>query len=561
MTALTQKPEFTNAARAQLASGITDASLTLNLLPGQGAMFPALAAGEVFRGRLVYRSGSTVTIEVFECTARTADALTVTRAIESVDGAAPLAHAFAAGSFVELVTTAETMNWLRDQAVYDSEVTIQPVLGQDYTLSTVEAMAERIIINSGGWAAPGNVIVPNIDKMRSILNNNSYGATVKTSAGSGVAVISGEERPTWCNGTNVVDPHPENSSNLFPLSASVAGNALTITLNPVTTDFRSPTLGSGQIFRRRVKTAISLTISAGSTLGGSNGVLQRIAVLLLDNSGTMELAAVNAVGFPGISDEGVISTTAEGGAGAAGSATVVYSAAARTNLPYRVVGYIESTQTTAGTWATAPSLIQPAGGLPAGGSFMRIEVFTSGGTWSKKPGLKRVKVTVVGGGGAGGAGGGGSNGYAGGGGGGGGASIKVIEAATLGANETVTVAGAGGTSSFGAHCSATGGSGGSGVTAGAGGVGSGGNINLNGSSGCPAQQYTLAANDSPSGGNGGSSPLGGGGAGATWSSNGAGGGAYGGGGGGGAGYFSGTTYYGTTGGGGAQGIVIVEEFY
>ena len=35
---------------------------------------------------------------------------------------------------------------------------------------------------------------------------------------------------------------------------------------------------------------------------------------------------------------------------------------ARTSLPFRVVGYVESTQATAGTWATAPSTIQGYGG-------------------------------------------------------------------------------------------------------------------------------------------------------------------------------------------------------
>jgi len=41
---------------------------------------------------------------------------------------------------------------------------------------------------------------------------------------------------------------------------------------------------------------------------------------------------------------------------------VIYSTTARTSLPFRVVGYIQSTQATAGTWATAPSTIQGQGG-------------------------------------------------------------------------------------------------------------------------------------------------------------------------------------------------------
>jgi hypothetical protein len=88
----------------------------------------------------------------------------------------------------------------------------------------------------------------------------------------------------------------------------------------------------------------------------------RIVVLALDNAGTIELAVVNISGGTNLDETTLISTTAEGGAGAADSATVVYSTTARTSLPFRVVGFIQSTQATAGTWATAPSTIQGYGG-------------------------------------------------------------------------------------------------------------------------------------------------------------------------------------------------------
>ena len=135
--------------------------------------------------------------------------------------------------------------------------------------------------------------------------------------------------------------------------------------------------------------------------------------------------------------------------------------------------------------------------------------FTASGTFTKAnyPGIKAVKVRVIGGGGGGGGGAAaGTNEWsAGGGGGGGGYAEKYILASALGANETVTVGaggtagsagnnngGAGGTSSFGSHCSATGGAGGDGsldITVvfggdgGAGGTGSGGDINMPGQKG------------------------------------------------------------------------------
>jgi hypothetical protein len=146
------------------------------------------------------------------------------------------------------------------------------------------------------------------------------------------------------------------------ITASVAANALTITLNPCSLRFRSATLGSGTVNARIIPAAISVVISSGSTLGTINATQNRLAVLAIDNAGTVELAVVNISGGNDLSETGLISTTAEGGAGAADSASTIYSTTARSNVPYRVVGFVESTQATAGTWATAPSTIQGYGG-------------------------------------------------------------------------------------------------------------------------------------------------------------------------------------------------------
>ena len=54
----------------------------------------------------------------------------------------------------------------------------------------------------------------------------------------------------------------EFTSNIQPITASVATNALTITLNPTSLDFRSATLGSGTVNTRQISTAISLVISS-----------------------------------------------------------------------------------------------------------------------------------------------------------------------------------------------------------------------------------------------------------------------------------------------------------
>lgn len=146
-----------------------------------------------------------------------------------------------------------------------------------------------------------------------------------------------------------------------PISASVAANALTISASALTLDFRSTTLTSGTI-TTVTGTPANLVISSGSTLGTVNATQSRIVVIALNNAGTIELAAVNISGGNQLDETNLISTTAEGGAGAADSANVIYSTTARTSLAYRVIGYIESTQAIAGTWATTPSTIQGQGG-------------------------------------------------------------------------------------------------------------------------------------------------------------------------------------------------------
>lgn len=148
----------------------------------------------------------------------------------------------------------------------------------------------------------------------------------------------------------------------FTAVTNTPANGVTITIPAGSLQFRSTTLSSGTPVTRTIASPISLVISSGSTLGASNGVASRIAVLAIDNAGTVEVAAVNLAGGMQLDETNLISTTAEGGAGGADSATVVYSTIARTNVAYRVIGFYDETQTTAGTHVSALTLVQGAGG-------------------------------------------------------------------------------------------------------------------------------------------------------------------------------------------------------
>lgn len=144
------------------------------------------------------------------------------------------------------------------------------------------------------------------------------------------------------------------------LTAAVASNALTVTLNATTIGFRSSVLGNGLVNTRVLTSAISIVAPSGASLGSSNGAQSTIAVIAIDNAGTVELALVNLAGTNNLDESGLINTTTIG-AGSVGANTF-YSTVGRTSVPYRVVGYVQSTQPTAGVWSTTPSKVQGQGG-------------------------------------------------------------------------------------------------------------------------------------------------------------------------------------------------------
>ncbi|MDH4319863.1 MAG: hypothetical protein OEV73_00040 [Desulfobulbaceae bacterium] len=145
-------------------------------------------------------------------------------------------------------------------------------------------------------------------------------------------------------------------------TATVAGGALTITVPPQVIDFRDQTLGDGSVDSIYIAAPISTVISSGSTGGGRDGVSERYMVLLINNGGTVEVAWINARGGIDLDESKLISTVAEGGVGGADNKSTIYSTAARSNVPFRVYGFFEATEATAGTWTTPPSKTQGAGG-------------------------------------------------------------------------------------------------------------------------------------------------------------------------------------------------------
>lgn len=239
--------------------------------------------------------------------------------------------------------------------------------------------------------------------------------TSSASAGGG----SGTVTSIICNGVTITTSGtcpPTFGLVNHSLAASASGSALTIALkdaagsdpsasSPVNGYFRNVTGATGSWTQLSVTGALSLTVSSGSTLGVTSSTAFRLWVVLFNDGGTARLGVINCSTATQIHPlvEGIPrSSTAEGGAGAADSAGVIYTGTAVTSKSFLIVGYIEwsASGLTAGTWTTTNlNFIQTFGpGVHKPGAVVQVVYFTTTSnttTTSASPGAATALTTSI----------------------------------------------------------------------------------------------------------------------------------------------------------------------
>ena len=193
------------------------------------------------------------------------------------------------------------------------------------------------------------LITPNLGTPTALVGTNITGTAAGLSIGGNAA--------TATNATNATNLLNTAGIRVNAITATVEANALTIGIASGYRDFTDPTTG---IVTTINAAPANIVIPSGATLGFTNNIQSRVVVLEIATGGLAELAVVNQIGGNNLDETTLITTTAITTASNVG--TTIYSTTARTNVPFRVVGFIDITEAVAGTWATAPTTIQGTGG-------------------------------------------------------------------------------------------------------------------------------------------------------------------------------------------------------
>jgi hypothetical protein len=155
--------------------------------------------------------------------------------------------------------------------------------------------------------------------------------------------------------------------------------------DPVYFVFRNVTPATGDYTVLTQTSALNMSLSAGSSAGvPGNNIPFKLWGGVINNAGSPELFVINNLLGQDIYPFGqfpIISTTTEGGAGAADSAQVAYAISTRASKPYIPLFYAsyETGLATVGNWAASPTRLQLySPGVPLPGTVVNQARSSSG---------------------------------------------------------------------------------------------------------------------------------------------------------------------------------------
>jgi hypothetical protein len=215
----------------------------------------------------------------------------------------------------------------------------------------------------GFWVYARTAAITFVVNAADAFDGAGTGASLTVSAGSRVFVSTNAIGTWYISGYN--QPGFNAPLNL-QLNASVSANTLTIAIKDANGNDPSPASpviytvsAGGNSVPRAITGPLSITVPSGGSLGTVNGQGNRIWVGIFDNGGASVLAVYNSLSGTSIVawDETSQPTVTSVSAGST-SAQTWYGSVGLTGKAFRILGYVESTQATAGTWASTPSKIQ-----------------------------------------------------------------------------------------------------------------------------------------------------------------------------------------------------------
>lgn len=237
--------------------------------------------------------------------------------------------------------------------------------GVDYPLAShvnslqdeVTAIETTLKANWGGTPAQGGVLYYNGTAWTPLAAGTST-QLMQTRGSSANPIWYTADNAGWVNNYTITTSRAANAETINLVAKS--GSAPSST-DPIHIAFRNATAATGDYTVLELTSSYSITIPSTATMGMSNSTPARLWLVGFNDAGTFRLGVVNTqlasnVGiFPlrnNILSSSTLIDTASDNAG------VIYTGTAVTTKAMRVLGYLEYTLATAGTWNTAPSVIE-----------------------------------------------------------------------------------------------------------------------------------------------------------------------------------------------------------